>query len=319
MEAKYEEFLSFDWSDEQWETYLKNLYPPPNPRQLLKFKKKWYAKNVDSDFDANYEPPSAASASSSSSDAIPGSRGMPNPFSGGIHNEGSRWAVMGTKATICFTAYAVALTMSVAAVAGAFPASQALMILVGAFILEILAKYGLKFSSQYLQSVLLDDVGVMPMMALTLLMPGLHNLLRLLALVSPFLTALMTFAQICKSHTRLPNWIRDFFSPLSEASARYQIMGRRADAEVILGVILVGAVFAMQAAPISALLFWNFMMMRYMMSPWTQASFRKVDGALSLVLGKIPLVRNAYAAFKRFLYSFVDPESRKAGQMCTVL
>lgn len=28
--AGYEEFLSFDWSDERWRTYLNGLYPPPS-------------------------------------------------------------------------------------------------------------------------------------------------------------------------------------------------------------------------------------------------------------------------------------------------
>jgi len=228
---------------------------------------------------------------------------------------------MGPKATICFVGYAVAIFMSIASVAGVFPPYQALVVLVGAFILEILAKYGLKFNSAYLHSVLLDDVGVMPMMALTLLTPGLHPAVRTLALVPPFLTALLSFAQISSAHARLPQTVRDFFAPLAEMSARYQVMQGRADAEVLLGFVLIIAVFAVRAAPISALLFWNFMMMRYMMSPWTQASFKKIDGYADPVISKIPLLRNGYGALKRGLYSLVDPQTRqqRASNICNIL
>jgi len=56
MAEGYQKFLEFDWSDERWQTYLDGLYPPPNHKQVLRFKKKWYKKNVDSDFDDTYEP-----------------------------------------------------------------------------------------------------------------------------------------------------------------------------------------------------------------------------------------------------------------------
>jgi len=323
MAEGYQKFLAFDWSDERWQTYLSGLYPQPSNEKLLKFKKKWYKKNIDHNFDDTYEPATYTSSASTSSPGNSGGSGKStspmSPFPGGPYADGSRWASMGSKATICFVAYAAALTMAVGAVAGAFPPYQSLIVLVSAFVLEILAKYGLKFNTQYVQAVLLDDVGVMPIMALTLLTPGLHPAVRTFALAPPVLTALLTFSQICKAHTRLPPSVRDFFSPLAETSARYRIMQIRAHLEVALGFVLVVAVFMVKAAPISGLFFWNFMMMRYMMSPWTQSSFRAIDNAISPVATKIPVVRNGYAALKRSLYGFVDPESKRAGRLCSIL
>mmetsp|Transcript_12070 Transcript_12070/g.28346 ORF Transcript_12070/g.28346 Transcript_12070/m.28346 type:complete len:322 (+) Transcript_12070:44-1009(+) len=321
MAEGYQKFLDFNWSDERWQSYLNGLYPPPNHKQVLRFKKKWYKKTIDPDFDDTYEP--SASIPSGPSAGEGGSSGnkaswTPPPHAGGP-NDGNRWAVMGTKATICFFAYVIALTMAVGAVAGVFPPYQALVVLVSAFVLEVLAKYGLKFNSQYVQSVVLDDVGVMPIMALTLLTPGMHQAIRTLALVPPFLTALLSFAQICKAHRRLPGAVANFFSPLAEISARYQVMQARANAEVGLGFILIGGVVTGRVAPMSALLFWNFMMMRYMMSSWTQVSFRKIDCCLSPVLEKVPGINKLYALLKQKLYSFVDPESRRAGRLCSIL
>lgn len=182
-----------------------------------------------------------------------------------------------------------------------------------------MAKHGFQCSTKYLQCVLLDDVTVMPLMSLTLLTPGLHAGIRIAALLPSFLTALLSFAQICKAHAKLPLVVRDFFSPLAEVEARYQVMQVRADGEVILGLVLIVAIFMGGAAPISALLFWNFMMMRYMMSAWTQSSFRKIDAVLEPVLGRIPIVRSGYSALKRGLYSFVDPDRRRnPGSVCSI-
>lgn len=322
-EESYQKFLDFDWKDDRWQSYLNALYPPPNHKQILKFKKKWYKKTIEPEFDESYEPaytPSAGSGSCGGASTSTGSIDPNSPWNNTVKGDGARWTLMGPKATICWLAYLSALLLSVAAVAGVIPTYQALVALIGSFLLEILAKYGLKFNSEYLQSVLLDDVGAMPMMSVTLLTPGLHPIVRAMSLVPPVLTALLSFATISKAHPRLPRKIGDFFAPLAGVSARYQVMQGRADAEVGLGVVLVVSVFALRSAPMAALLYWNIMMMRYMMSPWTQASFRKVDGLLDPVLGKIPLVNRVYSAIKRGLYSFVDPAQRgRSSSMCSIL
>lgn len=322
----YQNFLDFDWSDDRWQKYLESLYPPPNHKQILKFKKKWYKKSIDPDFDESYEPPAPeptvnfTNSSSGSEGSTSYASAAPQPnFPSSPYADGTKWATMGPKATICFVAYSCSLIMAIGASAGAFPSYQALVVLVSAFVLEILAKYGLKFKTEYVHSVLLDDVGVMPIMSLTLLTPGLHPWIRMFALVPSSITALMSFAQISKAHAKLDQRIRDFFSPLAEAAARYQLMQVRADVEVALGFVLIGGVFTARAAPISALLFWNFMMMRYMMSSWTQATFRKIDKTLSPVLGNLPGISNGYSALKRGLYSFVNPESKRAGRLCPLL
>jgi len=317
MAEGYKKFQDFDWSDVRWQTYLQGLYPQPNHRQVLKFKKKWYKKTIDPEFDDSFEPqPAPSSGSATGSTSTSGSSTGPPFVDGG---DGSRWATMRSKATICMVAYSTALTMSAGAFAGALPTYQAMLLLVGAFVLEILAKYGVKFNQQYLQSIVLDDVGPMPIMALTVLTPGLHQVVSTLALVPPFITALLSFAQICKFHAKLPAFIRNFFSPLADISARYRAFQARADLELGLGFVIIGGVFMGKAAPISAMLFWNFMMMRYMMSAWTQASFRKIDAALSPILGRIPGISRLYDMLKRGLYSFVDPEARRSGRLCPIL
>jgi len=335
MAEDYQVFLDYDWSDQRWQDYLGNLYPTPSGKSLVKFKKKWYKKNVDANFDDTYEPPCAepqepvpppAAPSGGSSGYSGGPSGAPSAageqglnFPSASYTDGTRWAVMGHKSTICFVVYAMSLSLTIGSFAFVFPPYQSLLIMVSAFILEILANYGLKLSADYMHAVLLDDIGAMPIMNLTLLTPGLHPVLRTLALLPSFVSALMSFSQICKYHEKIPMPIRDFFAPLAEPKARFQIMKVRAHVEVALGISLVTGIFIALAAPFSAILFWNFMVMRYMMSSWTQLAFRSIDSTLNPTLSKIPGVKQLYGALKRSLYSFVDPDSKKSGRLCTIL
>mmetsp|Transcript_29612 Transcript_29612/g.66700 ORF Transcript_29612/g.66700 Transcript_29612/m.66700 type:complete len:316 (+) Transcript_29612:20-967(+) len=315
MADGYERFLSYDWSDERWRTYLNGLYPPPTQEQIVKFKKKWYKKHVEPEFDDRYEPPASGHDPSS----IPATPEELGPLPKSIYHDGSRWGVIGPKSSICFAAYAASLTLCVGCFAGVFPAYQAVIILVVSFLLEIMAKYGIKMNKAFMQNVLLDDVGIMPIMAATVLMPGLHPKVRQLALLPLFLTAVMSLAQISKFHPKLPGAVRDFWSPLASSKARKQVMKVRADLELLVGFAMLAGGFLFVCAPISVILFWNFMMMRYMMSTRTQESFQRLDGLLSPVFGRVPGVKQAYQALKTWLYSFVDPNSKSAGKLCTIL
>lgn len=59
MEEKYQQFLKYNFeSDVEWKAYLRNLDPPPRDSQLVIFKKKYYKRKIDSDFDISYVPSS---------------------------------------------------------------------------------------------------------------------------------------------------------------------------------------------------------------------------------------------------------------------
>merc|ERR1712232_1501891 len=203
MAEEYEKFLNFDWTNEDWQRYLNGLEPKPPYNQMMKWKKKWYKRN-NPEFDVNYEPPTSYSAPSGSNTSQPG-----GSFSFPSSMSGNAWSKAGKgKAAICLLAYGAAVSMCVASVLGVvFPAHTALLGLVGAFVLEIVAKYGIKFNSNYLQSVLTDDIGIMPMMVMTLLMPGLVDTVKLCGMVSPFLTALLSIGMIAKAVPGLPGFL----------------------------------------------------------------------------------------------------------------
>lgn len=315
MEA-YQKFLDFAWSDERWQEYLNGLYPPPNHKQILKYKKKWYKKTIEPDFDMDFEP--EASSCSSGGGAAASPQPASAAYAGGSA-DAHRWATTRWfKKTLCLLAYITALSTVVPAILGVFPTSSTLLLFMASFLMEVFAKYGLRLKTEWLQSALLDDVGVMPLMLLALLPPGQHAAVQIISLSPPVLTAMLAFSVLCKAHPVLPGFVRNMLEPLTGINMRYQVMQVRADTEVVLAFSLLGFALAGAGSLISVLLFWNYLTLRYMMSAWTQASFRKVDGMLEPVLGKIPGIKQGYAALKRGLYNFVDP-ARKGGSMCSVL
>jgi len=311
MEEKYQKFTDFDWTDERWQTYLSGLYPAPNYKQVLKFKKKWYKKNIDAEFDESYEPGQSAPTNASG-----GANFNPSDIRGEYSN---KWTNAGLKAVVCVCVYVLGLGIGVGSMLGLCPTTQALGVLVGGFIVEILVKHGIKFSTEHLQTVVMDDVAMMPFMGVIYVAPGTHRAVPVLALVPLAITALLSLGEIFKA-SRVLSGLRlaRAFAPLSEISTRYKLMQARADGEVMLGIFVVVGIFWKLTSPIIIFCHWNFLMMRYTVSPWTQAAFRKIDGILSPTLGRIPGVSTVYAKFKDLLYNFASSQS-ESRRMCSIL
>lgn len=306
MDEKYKQFEKYDWTDVRWQAYHSELYPPPNYKQVLKFKRKWYRNNVDKDFDVSYEP--GASSAAGSGDATAGGT-TPDPAAG----DSSQWTSMGFKAILCLMSYVTGLVLSFISILGIVSARLPIGILMFSFLLELLMKHKIKFSTEYLQNVMQEDVAMMPMMAMTVLLPGIHAAVYLVALVPFVITGVLSFAIICKSSPIIPTFIKGSMTALADVSTRYLLLQARADSEVMLGFVLIAGVFTQLNTVMHPLLYWNVMRMRYSMMPWTQASFRKIDGLLYPVLGKIPGISIVYSKFKNLLHGFADVTSQQAG------
>ena len=68
QEQRQERYKSYDWStNENWQAYLKNVYPVPPLARLDKMKRKWYKSNVDKEFDVDFAASSSSSTGAQSS------------------------------------------------------------------------------------------------------------------------------------------------------------------------------------------------------------------------------------------------------------
>ena len=61
MDSKYRMYESYDWeNDDEWLTYFGQLCPQDSvglsDHQKEKFRRKWYQRNQDPDFNINYKP-----------------------------------------------------------------------------------------------------------------------------------------------------------------------------------------------------------------------------------------------------------------------
>lgn len=315
MEEKYKAFTEFDWADDRWHAYLDNLYPPPDYKQVAKFKKKWYKKTIDNDFDVTYDPDASRSCPSGGGTGTSTGGSAGAAWAGAPMDSGGWSSVGGTKRTACFFLYGVGVLSAVLAIVGVANPKQGLGLLTFSFMAEVLVKHGMRFSKEWLQKAMQEDVGIMPFMALVIFMPGMSAAMQVLGTMPFFLTALLSFGQICKSQGS-GGFIERRVAPLAEVSNRYQIMQMRAHLEVAIGIAFVAGVFTKMNSPMSPLLWWNLLSMRYAMSPWTQSTFRSLDGSLSRVLGRIPVVSTVYDKMKGAMHHFAT--NRQQGS-CNIL
>jgi len=214
--------------------------------------------------------------------------------------------------------------LSLASVFGFCDMQLPVGVLCGGFMSELVGKHGFRFKREWLQTIMMEEVGTLPFMAMLLMMPGFHKAFRTLALMPMGMAALVSLAMLCKyCPGPLPGVVVRRMIPLTEVSAKYQLMQLRSDSEVVLGLALTVGAFMRMCAPMTTVLYWNVITMRYALSPWTQASFRKVDGVLNPVLGRIPGISTLYTKFKTFLHNFASPSADSGGgglaSRCSIL
>lgn len=322
MEEKYKEFEVFNWNDERWHTYLDGLYPAPSYKQVGKFKKKWYKKHIDPEFDETYDPSSSSTAPGASAGSG-SSGGSGGTLRGSVAGDSApRWAGKGQRATLCLVAYLLGAAAAVASLAGLTDTLRPILLLSGAFAAEIVAKHGVQFNYAYLQGVAVEDACLLPFFAAATCMPGSHTAFRLLVLVPFVLQAIISIAGICAYHTGTPGFVKRLFAKISDTSVRFQLMQIRADTEVGLLFGIVAGTFARMVTPVAPLLCANVLVARYASSAWTRASFRKVDGTLSPLFGKVPFVSKMYDKFRDALYGYATGDygggGAGGGRSCTL-
>ncbi len=56
QEERFKKYQEYDFrTDQEWFKYFDELYPTPSQKKVDKFKRKYYKRNIDPDFDVNYK------------------------------------------------------------------------------------------------------------------------------------------------------------------------------------------------------------------------------------------------------------------------
>lgn len=286
-----ERFANFQWSaSEEWQSYLKNIYPTPSIAQIHKIKRKWYRQHVDPNLQLEAPAQSASPPSSSapSSSASPPPSGASPPPSYGRRD-------------LTWLPALLFLLWPLAWISG-----KGFHVSIAAFLAGLLSKYGIpKWSMYYWQPVALDD--------------DLHSVVYcLLLLMFPDGTATqlpIILGAIC--------WIASAAQrfPSTQALARrvdiYSLATLKCDCEVALGVFAVVSITTPGGSFVFALIFWQFLRMKYMMSALTKTSFAKLRMHGDALLGG-GFLGGIWEKVKRFGNYMVSTEQGQ-GSGCSVM
>jgi len=321
-DAAKEKFLSFDWKDDRWQKYLSGLYPTPDHKNIIKFKKKWFKRTIDEALDVDWDP----SASTPSGSTTAGSGGTTT--SGGSYVPGATpygapsSSLSKQKATVAFCLHLVSCIAATACTVGVLPNVYTMCLLVISFGFEIYAKYRIQFNAEWVRRVCTDDLGQALFIIPSLFLLKDEAVLSFASLVSPILTCILAAGQLTKHPISIPGLITSKFAQFGEIAVRYQIMGLRADIEVGL-VFLVWVFVCMgRASIISAFIYTQYLFISYTTNAFTQSTFRKVDGYITPLVDKVPPIAKLYGYVKNFLYSQVTPQAPAAGRSmprCTIM
>ena len=239
-EEKYEKF---SWStSEQWQDYLRNIYPSPTLAQVVKIKRKWYRQHIDPQLPID---PSSAPQSSSTSESPP----RPSRQASSSRSSGLLWL---PGLLFCLLPYAWFL-------------GKSLRLSIAAFAVGVFSKYGLpRLNMDYWRPVATDDDmhSVVYCLLLLIFPDGLAiQIPILLGAACWVVSAMMTFPTL-QRYGRSVNI--------------YTLASLKADSEVALGFFSVVSILAPNGSFVLALLLWQFLRMKYMLSTLTQSSFAKL-------------------------------------------
>eukprot|EP00922_Rhytidocystis_sp_ex-Travisia-forbesii_P050106 GHVS01074544.1.p1 GENE.GHVS01074544.1~~GHVS01074544.1.p1 ORF type:complete len:326 (+),score=22.07 GHVS01074544.1:119-1096(+) len=322
-DASVKKFTDFDWSDPSWQSYLSGLYPLPPAHKILKWKKKWYIKNVDSGFDISWEPTDCSSGPSQPSAAPP----TTTP-AGAQRSNPTQLSLMKSTSTVSFV---TAVTLSIiytVPILGTAPKVYvgAMLCYLAGLLCDLGCKYGRpQMSMSWWQPLFVEDSGQMLMyMFFTVLI--VRNPLSFIPLA--ITAAIHTSETFVVYKEQLPTYIKNN-QKLSNAatsfhSQRMRWMQLRADAEVALGVVLILLAFVTGGSGLLAcFLYFHFMKIRYSMSGFTNSTFRKIDTKITSLTNSpyCPgAVRYIYTKISALASSLVAPPTAAGGggRSCTI-
>eukprot|EP00922_Rhytidocystis_sp_ex-Travisia-forbesii_P047880 GHVS01071385.1.p1 GENE.GHVS01071385.1~~GHVS01071385.1.p1 ORF type:complete len:333 (-),score=52.16 GHVS01071385.1:240-1238(-) len=330
-EEAISKFNDFDWSDARWQAYLSGLYPVPPADKILKWKKKWYNKNVDSSFDISWEP---SSSSTTSSSPPPQRSSPPGQTVGGFDFGAQRsnppqLSPLKITASISFLTAVFLSTLYTLPLLGTAPNLYvgAMVCYFMALVSDIGSKYGRpQWSMSWWQPIFVEDSGQMLMyMFFTVLI--VRNPLSFIPLA---LTAGIHSAETYVQYKQqLPALLQNNQKLNSMAtslhSQRMRWMQLRADAEVGLGVTIILLAFVTGGSGLLAsFLYFHFMKIRYSMSGFTNTTFRKIDAKLTSLTSSSycpGILRYLYTKVRSLASSLAAPPTAAGGggRSCTIM
>eukprot|EP00920_Eleutheroschizon_duboscqi_P006731 GHVT01015770.1.p1 GENE.GHVT01015770.1~~GHVT01015770.1.p1 ORF type:complete len:292 (-),score=61.83 GHVT01015770.1:305-1180(-) len=277
-------FWSFDWGgSEEWQRYFADLYPTPPASQVLKWKKKWFKRNVDPSFDlSSPDPTSASSPGTSTTSNRPASSFSSSPSSNSSSlSQPAKYLLAAATAAelaggLCYLLWLLPL-LPASMSFRLYPSSMGL--LCAGLLCSLGKSVEVSFSVDCLQQALQTDAGQGLMFCFVAAAQPRHFLLIIPLLLTAAIDLAANTNQLAQVRPLNLLVTNPYVAKgiLYVERNRLRVMQVRADCEVMNGALALFRLFSGMFGLLGVFLFFNFLKMRYATSAFTMATFRKID------------------------------------------
>eukprot|EP00397_Hematodinium_sp_SG-2012_P053952 GEMP01064748.1.p1 GENE.GEMP01064748.1~~GEMP01064748.1.p1 ORF type:complete len:335 (+),score=27.27 GEMP01064748.1:62-1006(+) len=297
MEAK-DNYMKFDWKDQRWQVYYRDLYPPPkNTTILTKYKKKWYKNNVDDKLDLDWDPATYSPIKPKPRCPDVEFRDFSRQTAGTGYDRG----VMISPADAAFLCISHMVILLTGIVTHTIFRQQSYMFYAGEIcvcIMDIAVHFGFKFDRSFISKLFADESG--RLMYMTLAYYGLRNIpiLSTAILIPVGGTNLLAMGQLAKQRLPIiPEYIRLRLAPYGETPNKHPIMQLRAMAEMQICFVVTllyimtfgGFRVGNDISFVLVVLLMHMLFAGFKIDAFTQAAFRTVDRSILSVTGSAKL------------------------------
>jgi hypothetical protein len=197
MERKYDQFVNYNWNDcEKWRIYFFNLTPTPTDRNIImNYRKKFYQRNIDPDFDINY---------------IPGSKYTPKP-----NNEKTQQPenfITDNKSIYSNFIAAVEAFLWASFFFNLLSRVNITVIALFALFVRVLREHGISFAPKYVENLMKSDYIHLMFYTCILMLDEINYLL-----IFPLsITGLFSICEYFSNHLRVLKFLKKYFDYVIE-------------------------------------------------------------------------------------------------------
>jgi hypothetical protein len=314
MEAKYKQFLEFNWRDSaEWQNYYRDIYPTPPGNRIEHYKKKFYKLKVDPDFDIKWTPSdntqntqnttpntSYSSTPGNNTYRAPGASSMNTGISKiASHFEAFFW--------LCF-------------IVTIFVQYHTLKLGTIALLIRIFRRIGRpRLTIEYAQELFLDE-HFQTMLYLLLLMIDRITFFSLLPIA---ITAVLNLSLYVRQN-------QNIFRPLvpycdKVISKRVEIARSRANVELGVGILFIFGIFLGLNSFVLPIFYWQYLRFKYIVNEDIKAAFGRLNVYVNSLKNKPWLPGGAKYVINK-IQEFFDylgrteatANQRAGGQNCTI-
>jgi hypothetical protein len=222
MEKKYDEFINYNWGEcEKWRIYFFNLTPTPTDRdKVMYYRKKFYQRNFDSDFDIHYVPGSRGNESNASAQAG-GEEVKEEPINNKLGNEKGLYSnFIGAVEAFVWATFFFNLLARI---------NITRIALIGLGI-RVLREHGLSFNKTYLNEVIRSDYIHLMLFDCIIMLDDINYLL-----IFPLsITGLFSICEYFSNHLRILQFLKKYFDYVTEK--KEDVVSLRSFAYLVLAI-----------------------------------------------------------------------------------